>query len=64
MIGDPFIYHWLPLAAEEVSTTEPPWQNVVDPPEVIAGVEGAGFTVTGTPMEAAEEQPLLITSVV
>jgi hypothetical protein len=29
-----------------VSVTEPPAQNVVDPPAVIAGVDGAAFTVT------------------
>jgi len=30
---------------EEVKVTEPPWQNVVAPPEVMVGAAGAAFTV-------------------
>lgn len=63
MIGDPFIYHWLPVPAEEVSMTEPPWQKVVDPPEVIEGVAGVGFIVTAIELEVASQLPL-VTSVV
>ena len=39
------LYHWLPVAADEVSNTEPPAQNVVGPPGVIVAVAGIGFTV-------------------
>ena len=42
---DPFD-HVLPVAADEVSVTLPPWQNVVAPPAAIVGVAGVGFTVT------------------
>ena len=33
------------MAADEVSTTEPPAQKVVGPPGVIVGVAGIGLTV-------------------
>ena len=33
------------MAADEVSNTEPPAQNVVGPPGVIVGVAGIAFTV-------------------
>src|ERR1043165_9764667 len=36
----PFKYHWLPLAALELSVTLPPAQNVVGPAGVIVGVAG------------------------
>ena len=32
--------------ALEVSVTDPPEQNVVEPPAVTVGVAGVGFTVT------------------
>ena len=35
-----------PVETEDVSTTEPPVQNVVGPPAVITGAAGIGFTVT------------------
>ena len=38
--------HKFPVEAEEVSTTDPPRQNVVNPPAVIVGVAGVGFTNT------------------
>jgi hypothetical protein len=44
-IGVPLTYHWLPLAALEVSVTLPPAQKVVAPLGVMAGVAGVGFTV-------------------
>ena len=34
-----------PVAAEEVSTTEPPEPKVVGPPAAIVGTGGVGFTV-------------------
>ena len=35
----------MPVAADEVSNTEPPAQNVVGPPGVIVAVAGIGLTV-------------------
>ena len=40
------LYHWLPVADDEVSRTEPPLQIVVGPPADIVGVAGVGLTVT------------------
>ena len=34
------------MPGPEVNVTDPPAQNVVGPPGVIAGVAGSGFTVT------------------
>ena len=42
----------LPIALEEVKTTEPPAQNVVEPLAVIVGV-GMGLTVTMVGVEVA-----------
>ena len=39
------LYHWLPVADDELSNTEPPAQKVVAPPGVIVGVAGIAFTV-------------------
>ena len=50
-----------PVAADEVSTTEPPMQNVVEPLAEIVGVAGVGFTVTVSLAEAFELQPPLVT---
>ena len=47
----------LPLAADELSTTEPPSQKVVEPLAVMVGVAGVGFTVTAIAVDAPEEQP-------
>jgi hypothetical protein len=46
----------LPLAYEEVKSTEPPSQKVVGPLAVIVGALGFGFTVTVTVPEV-EEHP-------
>ena len=35
----------MPVAEDEVSSTDPPLQNVVAPPGVIVGVDGITFTV-------------------
>ena len=35
----------MPVAEDELSTTDPPAQNVVGPPGVIVGVDGIAFTV-------------------
>jgi hypothetical protein len=54
----------LPVAADEVSTTFPPAQNVVGPLGVMVGVAGVGLTVTACADEAPEEHPPEITSTV
>ena len=54
----------MPLAAEEVSTTFPPEQNVVGPPGVMVGAEGVGFTVTVVPADVADVQPPEVTATV
>ena len=38
--------HRYVVPAEAVKVTEPPAQNVVGPPAVIAGAAGVGFTTT------------------
>lgn len=48
--------HKFPVAAEDVSTAEPPAQKVVALPAEIAGTVGIGFTVTLIVFEAVEEQ--------
>ena len=50
--------HTLPVAADEVKTTEPPKQNVVGPLALIVGVDGDGFTVTTVGVELALQLPL------
>jgi hypothetical protein len=54
----------LPVDDEEVSVTLPPEQKVVGPPALIVGVDGIGLTVTVVTEEAAEEQPLVVTTTV
>ena len=44
----------LPVAEDEVKSTEPPAQNVVGPLAVIVGVAGAEFTVTAVVADIAE----------
>jgi hypothetical protein len=46
-----------PVALEEVKTTEPPAQNVVEPPAVMVGVAGKGLTVTTVAVELALQLP-------
>ena len=36
-IGEPFRYHWLPLALLDVNITLPPWQKASGPPAAIVG---------------------------
>ena len=45
------------LAEDEVSTTEPPAQNVVGPLAVMVGTAGMVFTTTFTGVDAAEVHP-------
>ena len=54
-------HRYVPVVAEELSTTLPPAQKVVGPPGVITGTAGVGFTVTTTVFETAEVHPAAIT---
>jgi hypothetical protein len=47
-----------PVVLEEVKTTEPPAQKVVEPPPVMVGVAGKGLTVTTVGVELAVQFPL------
>ena len=49
--------HVFPDGDEEVKITEFPEQNVVEPPAVIVGVAGIGFTVTTIVFEVGEKHP-------
>ena len=59
-----FLYHWLPVADDEVNNTEPPLQNVVGPPADIVGVDGIAFTVTTVAEEGSDGQPLVVNTTV
>ena len=52
----------LPVALDDVSTTEPPAQKVVEPPAVTIGVVGNGLTVTTVGAELAVQFPLETTT--
>jgi hypothetical protein len=52
-----------PEALDDVKTTEPPEQNVVDPPAEIVGTVGPGLTVTLSGLDVAEQDPLEILTV-
>jgi len=47
----------LPVAAEDVSVTEPPEQNVVGPEAATVGVVGVGFTVIVVAEDTDEQVP-------
>ena len=47
-----------PVALDDVKTTEPPEQNVVDPPAEIVGAVGTGLTVTLSGLDVVEQDPL------
>lgn len=52
-----------PVVYEEVNTTDPPVHNEVDPPAVMIGAAGIGFTVTLITFDEAEEHdPSTITT--
>ena len=53
-----------PLAEDEVKTTFPPAQKVVEPPALIVGVAGIGLTVTVVPRDEADVQPAVVTATV
>jgi len=61
LIKEPSLYHWLPVAEDEVSTTLPPAQKVVGPPAPIVGIDGIALTVTAVPPLAALEHPEAVT---
>ena len=46
-----------PVADEEVSTTFPPAQKVVEPEGVIVGVAGTGLTIIAVAAEVPEAHP-------
>jgi hypothetical protein len=50
--------HVFPEALDDVKVTDPPEQNVVDPPAEIVGAVGAAFTVTLNGLDVAEQDPL------
>jgi hypothetical protein len=53
-----------PLAEDDVKVTEPPAQNVVEPPAVMVGVVGFAFTVTTVAVEVAvQPEPFVIVTV-
>ena len=54
--------HTLPVALLLVKVTLPPAQKVVEPPAMIVGVVGSGFTVTVVP-ELVALQPLPLVAV-
>ena len=58
------LYHWLPVAAEDVSITLPPSQKVVAPPAVMVGLAGIGLTVTVVFADGGDEQPFVVTTTV
>ena len=58
------LYHWLPVADDEVNNTDPPLQNVVGPPGVIVGVAGIAFTVTTVAADGSDGQPFTVTTTV
>ena len=45
LISEASLYHWLPVAEEEVSVTLPPSQKVVVLPALIVGLDGAAATI-------------------
>jgi hypothetical protein len=56
--------HKFPDADEDVKTTEPPAQKVVEPPAEIVGVAGIELIVTEVPADVAEEHPDCVTPTV
>ena len=57
------VFHVLPAAALEVSTTLPPWQKVSGPPEMV-GAAGMGFTVTAVGADDGLTQPSTVSTTV
>ena len=57
----PSLYHWFPVADEEVKSTLPPAQKVVGVVVLMVGVAGIAFTVTVVAADAKLGQPLVVT---
>lgn len=55
--------HVFPIELEDVSTTDPPVQNVVGPLELIAGILGAVFKEMIVGEDDAEQVPLLTVTI-
>ena len=56
--------HVFPEPADDVNVTDPPEQNVVEPPAVIVGADGVGFTVTVVPADDGEvHEPEVVVTV-
>ena len=58
----PSLYHWLPVADDELSTTLSPVQMVVAVAAVTTGVVGIGLTVTVIAALGALGQPVVVTT--
>ena len=57
-INTPFLYHWFPLPALLVSTTDAaPSHTTTGPTDDAVGVEGVGFTVTATGLISKHPDP-------
>ena len=61
-IAVPFLYHWLPLDADDVNVTLLPWQKVVEPDAVKEGLEGVLLTVTWVALEVLLQFELFVTT--
>ncbi len=59
VIAVPLLYHWLPVAADDVSVTLLPVQNVVAPVVVTVGVAGVVVTITVVAADIGEKQPFV-----
>ena len=51
----------MPVADDEVSTTDPPWQNVIGPLAEMVGVAGSGLIVTLVIADVAVQLNPLVT---
>ena len=60
-IATPPLYHWLPVADDDVSVVLSPAQKFKVP--VIVGVGGIGFTVTVDTADAADGQPAALVTI-
>src|SRR5256885_486783 len=59
-MAEPLRYHWLPLAALEVSVTLPPEQNAVGPEAEIAGVAGGVQAGHGPGPAVSSKKPVTV----
>ena len=59
----PSLYHWFPIAEDEVKSTLPPAQKVVGVVVLMVGVVEAAFTVTVVGTENEQPPPIVTTTV-